>query len=77
MKSVADIGKRNLVPIIFSLLCIASIALANQPASYVINETFSRVTRNAVLILSLIFPILCGMGLNFSIVLGAMAAKLD
>ena len=75
MKSVADIGKRNLVPIIFSLLCIASIALANQPASYVINETFSRVTRNAVLILSLIFPILCGMGLNFSIVLGAMAGE--
>ena len=75
VNSVLEIGKKNIVPIIFSVFCIFSILLAAQPASFVVTETFSRVTRNAILILSLIIPVICGMGLNFSIVLGAMAGE--
>lgn len=76
MKTILGFGKRNAVPIVFSLLCIASIIVAAQPSGYMVNETVARVTRNSVLILSLIFPVLCGMGLNFSIVLGAMAGEI-
>lgn len=70
-----EAARGHMVPIIFSLFCILSIILADQPASFVVNETFSRVTRNSILILSLIIPVICGMGLNFSIVLGAMAGE--
>ena len=69
-------ARRHIVPIVFSLICVLSIILADQPGSFVINEAFSRVTRNSILILSLIIPVICGMGLNFSIVLGAMAGEI-
>lgn len=75
MKKVLESGRRNIVPIIFSLFCILSVLMSGKPASYMVTETFSRVTRNSVLILSLIIPVICGMGLNFSIVLGAMAGE--
>ena len=65
----------NMVPILFTILCMASIKISGQNAGYVITETISRVGRNAILIVSLILPVLCGMGLNFSIVLGAMAGE--
>lgn len=65
----------NMVPILFTFLCLASIKISGQTASYVITEMTSRVVRNAILVISLILPILCGMGLNFSIVLGAMAGE--
>lgn len=67
--------KSNMVPIVFTILCIVSIWISGQSVSYVLGETMTRVTRNSILILSLIFPVLCGMGLNFSIVLGAMAGE--
>jgi simple sugar transport system permease protein len=73
--SILNVAKGYLVPIIFTLLCIVSIKIAGKPMSFVFGETMSRVTRNSVLILSLILPVICGMGLNFSIVLGAMAGE--
>lgn len=72
---VLEFLQGNMVPILFTVLCLASIKISGQNASYVITETISRVGRNAVLIVSLILPVLCGMGLNFSIVLGAMAGE--
>ncbi len=68
--------KDNAVTILFAVLCIGSILCSGQPMSYIINETAARISRNAVLILSLILPVLCGMGLNFSIVVGAMAGEI-
>ena len=73
---VLEFLQGNMVPILFTLLCLASIKISGQNASYVITETVSRVGRNAILIVSLILPVLCGMGLNFSIVLGAMAGEI-
>ena len=73
---VLEFLQNNLVPILFTALCLASIKISGQSASYVIMETISRVGRNAILIVSLILPVLCGMGLNFSIVLGAMAGEI-
>src|SRR5438477_8361845 len=38
-------------------------------------ELLARVGRNAVLVLALLIPILAGLGLNFGIVIGAMAGQ--
>ena len=73
---VLEILQGNMVPILFTVLCLVSIKISGQTASYVITETISRVGRNAILIVSLILPVMCGMGLNFSIVLGAMAGEI-
>jgi simple sugar transport system permease protein len=73
---ILEFIQSNMVPILFTILCLASIKISGQTASYVITETISRVGRNAILIVSLILPVMCGMGLNFSIVLGAMAGEI-
>lgn len=73
---VLEILQGNMVPILFTVLCLVSIKISGQTAGYVITETISRVGRNAILIVSLILPVMCGMGLNFSIVLGAMAGEI-
>ena len=73
MPSVSNIIKNNLVIIIFLVLCIISIYYSQLPLTFIVREAFTRVGRNSILVLSLILPILCGLGLNFSIVIGAMA----
>lgn len=75
-EKVGAIIKKNIVTIIFAVLCVFSIAFSGQSASFVLQETISRICRNSVLILSLLMPVLCGMGLNFSIVLGAAAGQI-
>ncbi len=42
----------------------------------IVNDVVSRFARNAIFVLSLLFPVLAGMGLNFGIVIGAMAAQI-
>lgn len=66
----------NAVTILFCIICVAGIVLAKQPMSYIIGEISSRLFRNLILILALLVPVWAGMGLNFSIVLGAMAAQI-
>lgn len=75
-RNVGGFLKKNIVTIVFSILCIFSIICSGQSVSFVISETISRISRNAVLILALLMPVLCGMGLNFSIVLGAAAGQI-
>lgn len=45
------------------------------PLSYVTSEIGKRMVRNTFLVLSLIIPIIAGMGINFGIPLGAMSGK--
>ena len=66
----------NAVTILFVVICIAGIVLADQPMPYVVGEISSRLFRNLILILALLVPVWAGMGMNFSIVLGAMAAQI-
>ena len=65
----------NIVTILFVVICVIGIAMAKQPASYILSEVTTRVFRNLVLILSLLVPVWAGLGLNFSIVLGAMSMQ--
>ncbi len=75
-KSLTDILKDNSVTLMFVLICIICVPLSGLSPSYLINEVVTRVGRNTFLILSLIIPIMAGMGLNFGMTLGAMAGEL-
>ena len=66
----------NAVTILFVVLCILSILCSGQSLSYVALELFGRITRNAFLVLALIIPIVAGMGINFAVTIGAMAAQI-
>ncbi len=67
--------RRNLVPILFIILCALGFYYSNLPLMFFINDLISRLARNSYLVISLIIPVLAGMGLNFGIVLGAMAGQ--
>ena len=66
----------NSVPILFVIICAVMIPLSGLPANYLLNEVVTRLGRNTFLILSLLIPIMAGMGLNFGMTLGAMAGQI-
>lgn len=66
----------NTVPLMFVLICIVCIPISGLSPSYLINEIVTRMGRNIFLILSLLIPIMAGMGLNFGMTLGAMAGEI-
>ncbi len=66
---------QNMVTIMFVILSLAGLYISGMNALLYITDIISRVSRNTFLVLSLIIPVIAGMGLNFSIVLGAMAAQ--
>lgn len=66
----------NIVPIVIMIMIIMAIPLSGLSGGYLIQEMISRLSRNSFLVLSLIIPVVAGMGLNFGIVLGAMAGQL-
>lgn len=67
----------NKVILLFVLLSIVCILIADTNASYVASEVFTRFGRNTCLVLALIIPCLAGLGMNFGIVVGAIAAQLS
>ena len=68
--------RNNTVPIMFILICAYCIPQAGFSWSYLLNEVMTRLGRNAFLILSLLIPVMAGMGMNFGMTLGAMAGEL-
>jgi len=64
------------VPIIFVLLSIFAIPLSRFSTQYLVQEMVARLARDSFLVLSLLIPIMAGMGLNFGMVLGAMAGEI-
>ena len=75
-KSVRSFLAGNSVPIMFIIICAVCIPISGFSADYLINEIITRLGRNAFLILSLLIPIMAGMGLNFGMTLGAMAGEI-
>ena len=73
----AEVLRANAVTIMFVILCIVGLAFSGQTVSYVMYELFSRLSRNAFIVLALILPIVAGMGINFAITIGAMAAQIS
>lgn len=66
----------NIVTIMFVILCLIGVKYSGQPIIFIVNELIARISRNSFLVLSLIIPVLAGMGLNFGIVIGAMAGQI-
>ncbi|WP_291259315.1 ABC transporter permease [Fusobacterium sp.] len=66
----------NIVPLFMILVIILTIPVSGLSMEYIIQEIILRLSRNLFLVLSLLIPIIAGMGLNFGIVLGAMAGQL-
>lgn len=75
-KKISDFLFKNKVVILFLLLCVGAMAASKQPLTFVIPELFTRIARNAFIVLALIIPVITGLGLNFGIVVGAMAAQI-
>ncbi len=74
--SLKTIIANNAVPIIFIALSAIAIPISGFSGTYLIQEMLTRLARNSFLVLSLLIPILAGMGLNFGMVLGAMAGQI-
>ncbi len=69
-------AKDNTVPLMFILICAVCIPLSGFSINYLLAEIVTRISRNSFLILSLLVPIMAGMGLNFGMTLGAMAGEI-
>lgn len=67
----------NIVPIIFIGFTLLGFAVATGvPFNFFVSELASRFYRNAFLVLSLLIPVIAGLGLNFGIVIGAMSGQI-
>lgn len=66
----------NAVVIVFVVLIAAAIPVSKMPAQFLVQEILMRLGRNSFLVLSLLLPIMAGMGLNFGMTLGAMAGQI-
>lgn len=66
----------NSVPILMFALVLFAFPLSGLSLPYILEEMLLRMSRNLFLVLSLLIPIMAGMGLNFGIVLGAMGGQL-
>lgn len=79
-KSQAKLGERivdNIVPIIFLFVTLLGLFLSPGDSTvFLMSELSARFFRNAFLVLSLIIPVLAGLGLNFGIVVGAAAGQI-
>jgi len=64
------------VPILFVILIAFAIPLSGFSGNYLIRTLITRLSRNSFIILSLLIPVMAGMGMNFGIVLGAMAGQI-
>ena len=68
--------KKYAVTYLFIALSIFFIFVSGLDMNYVANQLLLRLNRNAFIVLALIIPIIAGMGINFAITIGAMAAQI-
>ena len=69
--------RNNAVTIMFIALCIVCLYFSGLTVPYVMYELCGRMSRNAFIVLALILPIVAGMGINFAVTIGAMAAQVS
>ena len=64
------------VTYLFIALSILFVIASGLDINYVASQLLLRLNRNAFIVLALIIPIIAGMGINFAITIGAMAAQI-
>ena len=68
--------KKYAVTWLFIFLSVFFIIVSGLDINYVASQLLLRLNRNAFIVMALIIPIIAGMGINFSITIGAMAAQI-
>ena len=63
------------VVLLFAVVCMFTFYHSGLSTTMFFNELSTRFGRNTIMVLSLLIPVVAGLGLNFGIVLGAMAAQ--
>ncbi|AEF84541.1 ABC transporter integral membrane protein [Treponema primitia ZAS-2] len=66
----------NAVVLIFVIITLGAIPISGLPLTSIVQEILTRIGRNCFLVFSLLLPIMAGMGINFGMVLGAMAGQI-
>ncbi|MCL2163016.1 MAG: ABC transporter permease [Oscillospiraceae bacterium] len=67
---------KNIVPIIFLVISAIMAPLSGYSAGHIVQEVVTRLGRDAFLVLSLLLPLIAGMGINFGLALGACAGQI-
>ena len=67
----------NKVVLMFVILSVICILISGANINYIAGEVFSRFGRNTCIVLALIIPCMAGLGMNFGIVVGAIAAQIS
>lgn len=68
---------KNMATILFTVLSIVCIIISEKQLGDIGAQVVERFARNTCLVLALIIPCLAGLGMNFGIVVGAMAAQIS
>ncbi|MDL2235217.1 hypothetical protein LJC07_03560 [Christensenellaceae bacterium OttesenSCG-928-L17] len=76
MKAVGGFLAKNNVTILFIILCIFAYLASGTTLTFLLPELFTRIGRNTFMVLSLLIPVVAGLGLNFGIVIGAISAQM-
>lgn len=66
----------NMVTLIFLIFTLVGLSVSEVSFGWFLGELTGRLYRNCFLVLSLIIPVIAGLGLNFGIVVGAMAGQI-
>ena len=73
---LGDNLKKYAVTYLFIAISLFFILVSGLDMNYVCSQLLLRLNRNAFIVLALIIPIIAGMGINFAITIGAMAAQI-
>ena len=66
---------KNIVPIIFIIISAFLVPLSGYSGGHIVQEVVTRLGRDTFLVLSLLIPLIAGMGINFGLALGACAGQ--
>ncbi len=75
-KRILEHVSKYAVTYLFIALSALFIVVSGLDTNYVASQLLLRLNRNAFIVLALIIPIVAGMGINFAITIGAMAAQI-
>ena len=76
MKKIRLFLIENVVVLTFVVLLAIAIPASKLSYHYLLQEILTRLGRSSFLVIALLLPIMAGMGLNFGMVLGAMAGQI-
>ncbi len=74
-KALSWVGD-NAVTLVFVAFTVFGFMASDLSVGWFMGELMGRLYRNAFLVISLIIPVVAGLGLNFGIVVGAMAGQI-